>query len=120
MNQTQLMNMKISNAVKSNEWIELEIHNKYAGKTRIRMNCQLKDAMSVIEKGWSDMDSQRVDEKRLERTGVEMPEGGDIPEEADFILSDWIKGLSLGDDSIKVTPSEIKKYSSYNYGKQIA
>ena len=54
MNQTELMNIKITEAKKSNQWVDLEVHNKYLGKTSIHMNCRLKDAIEVIEKGWSD------------------------------------------------------------------
>jgi hypothetical protein len=119
MNQTELMNIKITEAKKSNQWVDLEVHNKYLGKTSIHMNCLLKDAIEVIEKGWSDNVSESVDSERLKRTGVEMPEGGDIPDDANFILLDWIRGLDYGNDSCKVTPSQIEEYSYYKYGKQI-
>lgn len=84
------------------------------------MNCRLKDAIEVIEKGWSDNNLESVESERLNRTGVEMPEGGDLPKDADFILWDWIRGLDSGNDLCKVTVSQIEKYSYFSYGKQVA
>ena len=120
MNQRNIMNMTITDAKKSARWVELDIHNRRFGKTGLRQVSQLKDIIDIISAGWSDLDSDWVDAERLERTGIELPESGLLSPEADYILSDWINVLNLGDNKITITPTKSRKFICFIHGKQVA
>lgn len=120
MSQQTIMNMTITHAKKSTEWVELEIHSRIHGKTRLRQVSELKDIIDIISAGWSSLDSDMVDAERLKRTGIELPESGAPSKDADYILNDWVNGLNFGDDKITITPTSSKKFTCFIHGKQWA
>jgi hypothetical protein len=69
----------------------------YGKKTIANEETDLRLAVEIMQAGFSDNDSERLEEIRYERTGVLYDENGTIAEEFSETVGDLVDVLNLGD-----------------------